>query len=184
MFLRSLFAFQFLPPGQPLNLLSEATTKAALENINSPSPSHSADGCASLETFLEAGNPSNLQCLEMPPSPIPGCTQVHNLAQTPSRRHQCCPPSLAGACRAALSRQLGCGLLFFSEEEGWPLWVTARPCHMAGRWEDGWQPAVVPGPGTASGSTAWELRSSTVSLAHRPPFLLHRALNDGAEIVQ
>lgn len=80
------------------------------------------------------------------------------------------PISIAGACRAALSRQLGCGFLSFSEEEGLPMWWTAWPCHLAGRWEDGWQPAVVTGPGTALGSTGWELRSSTVSLAHQPPF--------------
>lgn len=52
MLLRSLFAFQSLPSGQLLNLLSEATAKGSLEDINSPSPSHSADGSASLETFL------------------------------------------------------------------------------------------------------------------------------------
>jgi len=70
MFFRSMFAFHFLPPRQLLILLSEAIPKASPEDINSPSPSHSADGSASLETFLGAaprsGNQSTLLCLENP----------------------------------------------------------------------------------------------------------------------
>lgn len=71
MFLRSVSAFQFLPPRQLLNLLSEAIPKASLEDINSPSPSHSADGSPSLETFLGTALRSGVQftCYAWRPPP-------------------------------------------------------------------------------------------------------------------
>lgn len=110
-----------------------------------------------------------------PLPPIPGWTQSHSPAQAPAGDIDTVPAStvpdrdFAGACRPACSGHMGCGHAVFSEEESLSMWVPAWPCQLAGRSEDGWQPAAVTNTGTASGSTGWELRSCTVILAYRPP---------------
>lgn len=164
MFLRSMFAFQFLPLRQVANLLSEAIPKASPEDINSPSPSRSAAVSASLETFLGAapevresihpatpGDPSATHP-RVGTGPQPGSNPSQEMS-APSPRASSLGEDLAGACRAALSGQLGSGHPVFSEEVRLSMWVPAWPCQLARRSEDGRPPAVVAGTGMASGSS-------------------------------
>lgn len=179
MFWRSIFAFPFLPSRQLLNLLSEATPKASLEDTNSPPLSHSADGSASLETFLGAalrsGRQSTLLHLKIPLSHIPGQTQVHSLAQSLAWRYWPCHQvhlpqqvfgwSLQGCSQRAAGMWPPC---FFRRDF---VHLGASMAVPVGRKSRGWmQPAVVAGTAIALGGAGRELRSSTVILAYRPPF--------------
>lgn len=168
-----------MPPRQLLSLLSEATPKASLEYTNSPPLSHSADGSASLETFLGAalrsGNQSTLLPLEIPLPHIPGQTQVHSLDQSPAWRCWHCPCvhlplrvfgwSLQGCSQRAAGMWPPC---FFRREF---VHVGASMAVPVGRKIRGWmQPAVVAGTAIALGSAGSELRNCTVILAYQPPF--------------
>lgn len=94
-FLGSAFVLHFLPPRKLLNLLSEATPKASIEDNNSPPPSHSADGSASLENFLgtgpRSGNRSPLVHLETPPATHSRVDTEPQPGSSPSRWHWHCP---------------------------------------------------------------------------------------------
>lgn len=93
------------------------------------------------------------------------------------------PPTLAGACRAALSRQLGCGFPFFSEEEGLP--VDASMAVPAGREMGGWMAACCGCWSRHSLGKHWlGAKEQHCESCSPTTFLLQRALSDGAEIVQ
>lgn len=190
MFLRSMFAFQFLPPRQLLNLLSEAIPKASHKDSNSPPPS--LCGAASLETFvgaaLRGGNQSTLLCLENHPAthfrvdigPQPGSSSILEMSAL-SPKH----PPLEGfgwSLQGLLS--VGSWVLWppcFSEDEVLSMWVSARLSQLAGGSEEGRQPAAVSGSLGKRWLGAKELHCNSCLPT---TFSLQRALNDGAEIVQ
>lgn len=194
MFLRSVFAFQFLPPRQLLNLLSEAIPKASLEDISSPSPSHSADGSPSLETFLGAtlrsgfNSPAMLGDHLLPP--VPGRTQVHRLARAPARRHQHCPrkhPSQRGfgwSLQGCSQRAAGMWPPCFFRRRGF-VPVGASTAVPVGRKIRGWMAACCGRWYRHSLGKRWLGAKELHCNSCLPTtFLLQRALNDGAEIVQ
>lgn len=143
MFLRSVFALPFLPPRQLLNLLSEATPKASIEDNNSPSSSHSADGSASLETFLgtgpRSGNQSAPVHLGTPPChPFQGGHRAtarlepQQATLTLSLRAPSLTELLLAPAELLTVGTWDVAALFFSEEEGLSMWAPAWPCQLAG----------------------------------------------------
>lgn len=174
--LRSLFAFQFLPPGQLLNLLSEATTKALLENRNSPAL---WEQCWWICFF--GNSPGSSPKMRKPIQPAMPGDAPHHPSQARHRSTARLKPLPGDVSAVPPPRLEPAGLLSAGSWDVASFSLQKKrvgPCgwqHGPATWQgdgrrDGWQPAVVTGTGTALGSTVWELRSSTVSLAHQPPF--------------
>lgn len=193
MFLRSMFAFQFLPPRQAANLLSEAIPKASPEDINSPSPSRSAAGSASLETFPGAAPEVRESIHPATPGDPPAThPRVDTGPQPGSNLSQMSAPSPRASSLWIWLEPAGLlsagswdlATLFFFRRSGF-VHVGASVAVPVGKKIRGWTAACCGRWYRHSLGKRWlGAQEPRCNSCLPTTFILQRALNDGAEIVQ